>query len=101
SRREDYHRHVRSTSTNRSQHLIAIDTRQHQIENDELRIPALRRRDGVGPRLGDLNVVPLELEVVLDSLGEGRIVLDDENPGAHCAIASGGEEAGIGTRETG
>ena len=77
--REDDDRNVVSLCADLLQHLVAVDARQHQVEQNQLRLPLIRLGDRRPPVLGDSDIVALEREVVLDARGQVGIVFDDEN----------------------
>ena len=60
-------------------HLEAIDTREHEIEYDEIRREAPSRVERREPVRRIRRVDPVASKVGDDHLGDGRIVIDDEN----------------------
>src|SRR5439155_11062791 len=66
-----------------------VDTRQHQVENDEVgRLPSNARHDVLAGE-HDVDGVPRFLEIHPHELGDVAVVLDDENAahGASIAVA--------------
>src|SRR3989442_46217 len=72
----------------RPEHAVAIQTRQHQIENDQVGPGVTGARQPFGPVLDHQNVVALDLEVVAQAEREIGIVLDYEDPRQALAPAS-------------
>ena len=64
-------------------HVEPRDPREHDVEHDEIEVlggETLERRLALAD---DRGVVPLELEVVRQCLGEMLFVLDDQNATCH------------------
>ena len=80
---QDEDRRLRTGGAQPAQHLEAVDARQADVEDDEVR--GLVRGE-VQPLLagaGDGDRVPLLLERVLDAARNGELVFDDEDRGGH------------------
>src|SRR5690625_2480877 len=62
-------------------HLQAVDAGEHDVEDDDVGLEALRRGHARGAVRGDLHAPALGREAVGDLGGDVRLVLDDERPG--------------------
>src|SRR6185503_11157028 len=63
--------------------LEAVHARQPHVEDDQVGRLIRREVEAFLATLGDRDLVPLLLEGVLDSAGNGELVLDDQDRGAH------------------
>jgi hypothetical protein len=61
-------------------HLQAIHTRQHQIQDDQVRDVGAEGRQRGRAVLGRLDAITLTFQVVLHDLADGRFVIDDQDP---------------------
>ena len=61
---------------------LAADAREHQVEDDEVDRVGIDRRDRRPPVADDRHRVAVALEVEPQELGQPRLVLDDQDPGA-------------------
>ena len=76
--REHQDRHV-GAATDLSADLLARDIGQHEVEDDECRLEALRKREAFGTTGGSEDVVAVLLEVGLDDLSNRWFVVDDDD----------------------
>ena len=63
--------------------LQAIDARQHQIEHYQARRALLEQVAGLQAIARLEGLVALPLEIADDDLANGRLIIDDEDGGAH------------------
>src|SRR5215471_18819560 len=61
-----------------AQHLVAVDVRQHEVEQDDVVIVELADLQAVLAEIGGVDDEVLRLEHQLDALGGARVVLDDQ-----------------------
>ena len=62
-----------------SQHSIPVHARQHEVEDDEVRVKFARARDAGDSILGDGDFIASDFQAIPQPVGEVRIVLDDEH----------------------
>src|SRR5881392_321995 len=88
ARGEDEDGHPAPLVAQRAQHAVAVQPRQHQIENHQVGPCVTRAGEPLGAVLHDDDLVALDLEVVAQPEGEVGVVFDDEDPGHAVAPAS-------------
>src|SRR5204862_1471743 len=93
TRREDDHRHVVAVLADRGEHAVAIEPREHEIEDHEVRLPRARVGEPALAVLSDAHVVTLVAQIVGEPLGERRVVLDDEDAPHHRCTGAGSASA--------
>src|SRR5690606_17244083 len=71
--------HERIDAANLLAHLVTVHVRQHQIEQDRMRALLAGQLDPLAPRARGQHAKPLELERVLETEHDMRLVLDHEN----------------------
>jgi len=76
---QDRHILVRSFAPDRATNRNAIDTRQHQIEDDQIERIGVRAHERVLAVTDSFDLQAFEAEVELDQLADMRFVFDDEN----------------------
>ncbi len=69
-----------------AEHLDAIETGQHQVEDDEVRWGRLGHPQGRGPVRGAVDVGAGVAQVTVDDLGDEGVVVDDEHTGHPATI---------------
>src|SRR4051794_10729447 len=90
---QDEDRHLRAGRTHAAEDLEAVDAGQSDVEDDEVRGAARRELEALLARPGELDVVTLLLERVLDAPGDGVLVLDDQDGGGHRSMLHRGPSA--------
>ena len=70
-----------------AEHLPAVDVRHHHVEEDELRLAALDRREPLVCARRLLHVVALSLELRPDELAHPLVVVDEEHDRARLLAA--------------
>ena len=81
ARGEDQHRDVRTALAQCLQYAIAIHSRKHQVEHDEIGRPGARAIEALLAIFGDLHVVAFDLEPGAKTVGEIGVVFYDEDAG--------------------
>ena len=79
SRRQHDDGHERVPTAKILADLVAVHVRQHEVEQDGVRLFVLRQRDAVPPLARRSDAKPLELERVLQTEHDVRFVFDDED----------------------
>src|SRR5581483_3361477 len=79
ARRQDEDRHVAGRAQAPA-HLDAVETRQAEVEDDEIGDELLGHRERLHAVSRGLHVVPLLAQRAAQDVGDLRIVLDDEHP---------------------
>ncbi len=77
--RQDQDRRAHPGGAQPAQHLIAVDVRQHQIENDDVVIVKLADLQPILAEIGGIADEAFLLQHQLDALGGGGIVLNQQN----------------------
>ncbi len=62
-----------------SKHRQPVDLREHDVQHDQVRTPLLPLLKGGAPICGDPHLIPLEGQVQLQTLGQVRLVFNDQN----------------------
>src|SRR5712691_8868670 len=88
ARSEDEDGHATSLVAQRAEHAVAVQARQHQIENDQVGPGVPGACQPLGPVLDDQDLVALDLEVVAQTEREIGVVLHHEDPCHALAPAS-------------
>ena len=77
---EDQNGELLVFQTDVAQNGKTVQPGQHDIENDHVRIVLLPHPEPLRPAAGDRRLITLQGEIQLQSFGDVRVVLDDENP---------------------
>src|SRR4029450_928731 len=83
ARRENERRVSEPFGAYRTPHTIAVEPREHQIEDHQVGLPRARTSDATGPISRDVDLVAFDLEVIAQPVREIRIVFDYENTRGH------------------
>ena len=73
-----------------AQDAESVHLREHEVEDDELRLPIERAGESRGAVARDRDLVALDLEVVAEAEREIGVVLHDQDAGPHAAAPHSG-----------
>ncbi len=74
--REDEDRRVDARGAQPAQHLVAVDVRQHQVEDDDVVVVELADLEAVLAQIGGVAHVVFRTQHRFDAGGSGAVVLD-------------------------
>ena len=89
---EDQYGHLVTTSAELTQHLEAVDAREHDVEHDEIDAAAIETIERCLAVAHQLDLVTVQREVVAHHLAQRAFVFDDQDRTAHDAISLRGSQ---------